>query len=88
MTPITPVFARPAKAADDREVKFATGQPILRGNKEETLLPRRGERGDDFWRRFSMVVREESQKKNTEKTRYATLSSSWRTKLTVAVVCG
>ncbi|OCH91918.1 hypothetical protein OBBRIDRAFT_487742 [Obba rivulosa] len=60
MTPIAPVFARPAKA--DGAVKFADDTPILRGDKEETLLPRRGQRGDDFWRRFSMVAKEENTK--------------------------
>lgn len=56
MTPISPAFARPSK----RDVKFSTQQPILRGEKEETLLPKRGQQGDDFWRRFSMVAKEES----------------------------
>ena len=69
MTPITPVFVRPTKATEEREVKFATTTPILRSEKEETLLPRRGEKGDDFWRRFSMVLREESRKPAAEKTR-------------------
>lgn len=69
MTPIKPVFALPGKAEEDRDVKFAASSPILRGNKEETLLPRRGERGDDFWRRFSMVVHQESSKRPNEKTR-------------------
>lgn len=58
MTPISPVFARPSKSPAPRDVKFSA-QPILRGDKEETLLPRRGQRGDDFWRRFSMVAKEE-----------------------------
>ncbi|KAF9013180.1 hypothetical protein BDQ17DRAFT_1386796 [Cyathus striatus] len=35
-----------------------TPVPIMRGNTEETLLPKRGEKGDDFWRRFSMVAKE------------------------------
>ena len=30
----------------------------MRGNTEETLLPSRGEKGDDFWRRFSIVAKE------------------------------
>ncbi|KAK7690318.1 hypothetical protein QCA50_006975 [Cerrena zonata] len=62
MTPIMPIFARPAEA-NQRDVKFASGTPILRGDKEDTLLPRRqsqwGEKGDNFWRRFSMVVKVE-----------------------------
>ncbi|KAI0789612.1 hypothetical protein C8Q75DRAFT_806779 [Abortiporus biennis] len=61
MTPIMPVFARPS-TAQDRDVKFAATTPILRSDKEETLLPKRGERGDDFWRRFSIVVKEENSK--------------------------
>lgn len=66
ITPIQPVFARPSKNVDDRDVKFAS-QPILRGEKEETLLPRRGERGDDFWRRFSMVVHQEGTTQQKER---------------------
>lgn len=57
-TPITPVFARPR--AESNVVKFEE-KGILRGNSEETLLPRGvGGKGDDFWRRFSMVAREEA----------------------------
>ncbi|KAL7280195.1 hypothetical protein ACG7TL_006614 [Trametes sanguinea] len=48
MVPIAPVFARPSTATS-RDVKFAT-QPIMRGDTEDTVLPRRGQRGDDFWR--------------------------------------
>lgn len=59
ITPIQPAFVRPNKVAEDRDIKFAPSTPILRGEKEETLLPRRGERGDDFWRRFSMIVKQE-----------------------------
>ena len=65
MTPITPAFIRPSKSPAPRtaSVKFSEGQaiprkPIMRGNSEETLLPGRGEKGDDFWRRFSMVAKE------------------------------
>ena len=32
----------------------------MRGEKEETLLPKRGENGDQFWRRFSMVAKVEN----------------------------
>ncbi|KAK7056998.1 hypothetical protein VNI00_002716 [Paramarasmius palmivorus] len=53
VTPITPVFARPAK-----EIKFDE-KPIMRGKTEDTMLPSRGQRRDDFWRRFSMVVHEQ-----------------------------
>ena len=54
ITPIAPVFARPNKAPS---VKFAPDQPIMRGGKEETLLPKRGENGEQFWRRFSMIAK-------------------------------
>ena len=57
ITPITPAFLRPSKSTDN--VKFAT-EPIMRGNSEDHLLPRRGDKGDDFWRRFSMVAKEET----------------------------
>lgn len=66
MTPILPVFARPAQPVQSNEVKWGP-EPILRGNSEEKLIPRRGERGDDFWRRFSMVAREENQKRYSQK---------------------
>ena len=73
VTPITPAFIRPSKSPALRNegainVKFTEGQatprkPIMRGNSEETLLPGRGEKGDDFWRRFSMVAKEGSERK-------------------------
>jgi hypothetical protein len=66
ITPIQPVFARPSKNVEDRDVKFVTG-PILRGEKEGALLPKRGEKGDDFWRRFSMVVKEEEKTGHKER---------------------
>lgn len=56
ITPITPAFLRPSKPFDN--VKFAS-ELIIRGNSEDHLLPRRGDKGDDFWRRFSMVAKEE-----------------------------
>jgi len=62
VTPIAPVFVRPAKTS---VVKFAPGQPIMRGEREETLLPKRGERGDQFWRRFSMVAKVENDRPST-----------------------
>jgi len=67
ITPIQPAFVRPSKGNEDRDVKFAASTPILRGEKEETLLPRRGERGDDFWRRFSIVVKQERALPQTQK---------------------
>ncbi|KAF5369577.1 hypothetical protein D9758_002486 [Tetrapyrgos nigripes] len=64
MSPITPVFARPRK-----EVQIVENEKeIMRGQKEDTTLPSRGERGDDFWRRFSMVVKEENKKPSQSKT--------------------
>lgn len=62
MTPITPAFARPPKS--EGGVKF-DAESIIRGQREEVPLARRGQKGDDFWRRFSMVVREEGGRKNT-----------------------
>ncbi|CAE6450354.1 unnamed protein product [Rhizoctonia solani] len=64
-TPITPVFAAPPRVNFD-EKSFNT--PILRGDKEETLIARRGEKGDDFWRRFSMVAKEDNAKPANQKT--------------------
>jgi hypothetical protein len=69
MTPIAPVFIRPSPSPSPRGVNFALEKPILRGDKEETLLPKRGDRGDDFWRRFSIVVKTEEKVKH--KSRYA-----------------
>lgn len=69
MTPILPVFARPSQPSEPHDVKWGP-EPIMRGNSEEKLLPRRGENGDDFWRRFSMVAREESRKPNSQKQRW------------------
>lgn len=66
ISPITAVFARGSPLP--RPVKFQDAEPIMRGEKEETMLPRRGERGDDFWRRFSMVVKDEA--KTGKKERY------------------
>jgi hypothetical protein len=58
ITPITPVFARPAKAgALTFSEPIPRNKPIMRGGTESSLLPGRGERGDDFWRRFSMVAK-------------------------------
>ncbi|KAF9651326.1 hypothetical protein BDM02DRAFT_3184587 [Thelephora ganbajun] len=61
-TPIAPVFVRPVKTST---IKFAPEQPIMRGEREETLLPKRGEHGDQFWRRFSMVAKVENNKPST-----------------------
>ncbi|KAI0035193.1 hypothetical protein K488DRAFT_68588 [Vararia minispora EC-137] len=61
MTPIKPVFARPQKEAP--AVRFGT--PILRSEREDTIA-RRGEKGDDFWRRFSMIAKEPSAHKESK----------------------
>ena len=68
ITPIRPAFIRPSKSPAPSDgspinVKFSEAKAIprkaiIRGNSEETLLPGRGEKGDDFWRRFSMVAKE------------------------------
>jgi hypothetical protein len=75
VTPITPVFARPAKTTgikfSETAVPRDPSKPIMRGNSEETLLPSRGEKGDDFWRRFSMVAKEENKKPYAQKQRCA-----------------
>ncbi|KIL59061.1 hypothetical protein M378DRAFT_193902 [Amanita muscaria Koide BX008] len=60
MTPITPVFARPAKATG---LTFEEKPQVPR--TERTALPTRGEKGDDFWKRFSMVAREPSAAKES-----------------------
>jgi hypothetical protein len=39
----------------------------MRSDSEDHLLPRRGDKGDNFWRRFSMVAKEET---NGERERY------------------
>lgn len=62
MTPITPVFVRPVKGVD---IKFRDEKPIMRGNSEGVTLPKRGERGDDFWRRFSVIAKDENRKSSS-----------------------
>jgi hypothetical protein len=57
VTPITPAFLRPSKPTET--VQF-TSEPIIRSNSEDHLLPRRGDKGDDFWRRFSMVAKDDT----------------------------
>ncbi|KAG2065308.1 hypothetical protein BDR04DRAFT_1108648 [Suillus decipiens] len=58
ITPITPVFARPAKSPAPKDMQY-TGDTIIRGGSEDNLMPRRGQNRDDFWRRFSMVAKDE-----------------------------
>jgi hypothetical protein len=60
MTPITPVFARPAKPTG---ISFAEKPAVTR--TERAVLPSRGEKGDDFWKRFSMVAKEPSATKES-----------------------
>ena len=62
-TPIVPAFARPPPTSQKPDVKFSDAA-IMRGKNEEMLLPKRGEKGDDFWRRFSMVVKVEDSKRH------------------------
>ncbi|KAF8574875.1 hypothetical protein K439DRAFT_1665296 [Ramaria rubella] len=81
-TPIMPVFARPRKEAN--AVKFEKSE-ILRGNSEETLLPRgAGGKGDDFWRRFSMVAKEEA-KGGSKKSAWLKKTESGTTRLSTWV---
>jgi hypothetical protein len=64
VTPIQPAFARPKKAEPTVEFKA----PIMRSDSEDPLLPRRGNaKGEDFWRRFSIVAHEDANKKPNEK---------------------
>ncbi|KAJ7021595.1 hypothetical protein C8F04DRAFT_1140297 [Mycena alexandri] len=69
ITPITPVFARPQRSAtmdsDKSSVAFSDKQGlIMRGDGEETLIPRgRGEKGEQFWRRFSMVAKDPEERR-------------------------
>jgi hypothetical protein len=67
MTPIQPAFARPQKGAGAGGVTFAGGV-IMRGTADDVPLARRGEKGDEFWRRFSTIIREETAKPTNEKT--------------------
>jgi hypothetical protein len=73
ITPITPVFARPAQPSitfSDTAVPRPR-KPIMRSDTEGTLLPSRGEKGDDFWRRFSMVVKVENKGGQKERSVYS-----------------
>jgi hypothetical protein len=63
-SPIVPVFAAP-KAPDN--VRFVQQSSVMRGQSEETLIPRQN---NDFWRRFSMVAKEESSKPYEQRKRY------------------
>lgn len=58
MTPITPVFVRPAKPTG---ITIDEKPKVTR--TERTVLPSRGEKGDDFWKRFSLVAKEPSARK-------------------------
>lgn len=60
ITPITPVFARPAKSNVTFSEPIPRSKPIMRSGTEDALPSRRGEKGDDFWRRFSMVAKIEN----------------------------
>lgn len=78
MTPITPVFARPQKT----EISFADEKPIMRAAGEDVLLPKRGERGDDFWRRFSVIAHDNVE--NRKSGRCAVIYSSYWVSLLIA----
>jgi len=73
VSPITPAFIRPAAPRDGSAInvtfseanKAVPRKAIIRGNSEETLLPGRGEKGDDFWRRFSMVAKNGNERKES-----------------------
>lgn len=72
LTPITPAFARPPKEASDRDVKFAMQSgAIIRGNSEDVPLRKRGEKGDEFWKRFSMVAKEEGKKRYEQRSAFS-----------------
>ncbi|EDQ98901.1 uncharacterized protein LACBIDRAFT_318546 [Laccaria bicolor S238N-H82] len=84
MTPIKPTFALPSSSPSSPSqgggggpaVTFSTTtptprKPIIRSNSEDPLLPTRGEKGDVFWRRFSMIAKEELAKPRGAK------DSSW-----------
>ncbi|KAJ7625362.1 hypothetical protein DFH06DRAFT_1339704 [Mycena polygramma] len=67
LSPITPVFARPQRTqtmSSANSIAFSESKGlIMRGEGEETLIPRgRGEKGDQFWRRFSMVAKDPEEK--------------------------
>jgi hypothetical protein len=42
----------------------------MRGEKEGTLLPKGGQGGDQFWRRFSMIAKVEHNKPRFVISRY------------------
>ncbi|KAL5524465.1 hypothetical protein ACEPAF_9605 [Sanghuangporus sanghuang] len=94
MTPITPAFARPPTRQNESGVKFES-ESMMRCQKEDLPLARRGQKGDDFWRRFSMVVREEGSRKSSsswlEKTQAATTNMSrmiWIVGILLLIVIG
>ena len=58
ITPITPVFAKPGAVTFSEAV--TRSKPIMRSGTEDALPTRRGDKGDDFWRRFSMVAKIEN----------------------------
>lgn len=76
-TPITPVFARPSFQAEPpkEKVKFKDGT-IMRGNSEETLIPRGTAKGEEFWRRFSFVAKEEPKRKKSRWLRNTTRTNT------------
>ncbi|KAJ7758168.1 hypothetical protein DFH07DRAFT_884799 [Mycena maculata] len=67
VTPITPIFARPQRTqtmTSDQSVAFSDQGLIMRGDGEGRVLARgRGEKGEQFWRRFSMVAKDPDEKR-------------------------
>jgi hypothetical protein len=94
VTPITPAFARPRKSPGVTFDSAPTPRPTIRGNGEDTLLPARGEKGDDFWRRFSMVAKmpeasKESSWLSKTKSGYSQFSRwVWVTGLVLLILIG
>lgn len=58
----------------------------MRGNNEGTLLPNRGEKGDDFWRRFSMIAKVETSGKKQSNWLHKTEGGSNRLRRWVWIV--
>ena len=89
VTPIKPVFAVPKTTSPFEEGKEGAGgvkwddlpaptprKPIMRGQGEDAILPTRGEKGDDFWRRFSMIAKVEKTQKESSWLKKARSSAS------------
>ncbi|KAF9257492.1 hypothetical protein L218DRAFT_949121 [Marasmius fiardii PR-910] len=75
ISPITPVFVRP------KVTNFLQDEFIMRGKAEDTVLPSRGQKGDDFWRRFSMVLHEEERSNGKKKSTWLKKTQSGKNKM-------